>query len=253
VPATPARIGRRLVWPLPALLAWAAGWAAFLLLARQGLSAWLAVAIASAIAAAFIRLGATRWRRILITAGFPASVLAGALALALPPWAWLLPLALLLLIYPLHAWRDAPVFPTPHGALAGIHRAAPLRPGAHVLDAGCGLGDGLAELHREYPQARLGGIEWSWLLARICAWRCRFAQVRRADLWAADWSEFELVYLFQRPESMARAATKAAGELRRGAWLASLEFEVPQLLPQGRLQAPGGRPVWLYKAPFKMK
>jgi hypothetical protein len=48
----------------------------------------------------------------LIAAGFPLSLaLTG--AAGLPAWAWLVPLALLLLVYPLNAWRDAPLFPTP--------------------------------------------------------------------------------------------------------------------------------------------
>jgi SAM-dependent methyltransferase len=246
-----AQLRRRLVWPLPALLAWGSGWVCYVALVREGVWPWAAVALASGAAAAFCPLAATRWRRILIAAGFPASLLLGAVALLLPAWVWLLPFGLLLLVYPRHAWRDAPVFPTPAGALRGLARLAPLRPGAHVLDAGCGLGDGLAELHREYPAARLGGVEWSWLLTRVCAWRCRFAQVRRGDIWTTDWSEFDLVYLFQRPESMARAAEKAGREMKRGAWLASLEFEAATLVPERRLTLANGRHVWLYRMPFK--
>ena len=71
--------------------------------------------------------------------------------------------------------------------------------------------------------------------------------VRRADMWSADWSGFDLVYVFQRPESMARVIAKAARELRPGAWLASLEFEVVTLLPQLVLKSADGRPVWLYR------
>ena len=65
------------------------------------------------------------------------------------------------------------MFPTPAGAL-GLARLVPLPPEARVLDAGCGLGDGLRELHREYPQTQLAGVEWSWPLRLACAWRCRF-------------------------------------------------------------------------------
>ncbi len=123
-----------------------------------------------------------------------------------------------------------------------------------MLDAGCGLGDGLRELRREYPQARLEGLEWSWPLRVACGWRCRFARVRRGDIWRADWSAHDLVYLFQRPESMPRAVRKAQGELRTGAWLASLEFEAAELEPTAVLRAAdGGRPVWLYQAPFRWR
>ena len=37
----------------------------------------------------------------------------------------------------------------------------------------------------------------------------------------------DLVYLFQRPESMPRALDKARTEMRPGAWLASLDFPLP--------------------------
>ena len=184
--------------------------------------------------------------------GFPLSLaLSGTAAAELPGWAWLLPLALLVAIYPIKAWRDAPFFPTPRGALKGLARLAPLRTDARVLEAGCGLGDGLRELHAEFPQARIDGIEWSWPLRLACQWRCGFARVRRGDIWQADWSPFQMVYLFQRPESMPRAVDKAARELAHGSWLASLEFEALQLEPDAVHRCKDGRCVWLYQQPFK--
>ena len=171
-------------------------------------------------------------------------------AASLPTWAWLVPLALLLLVYPLNAWRDAPLFPTPHHALQSLASQAPLPLGARVLDAGSGVGDGLKALRHAYPAAQLEGIEWSWPLRLLCALRCPWAKVRRADMWAEDWSPYRMVYLFQRPESMARAAAKAQAELATGAWLVSLEFAVPGVLPCAQLRAPGGRVVWLYRMPL---
>lgn len=240
----------RLRWPLPAVLAWAAAWLVHAA-ARPALGALTALLLASAVGAAASLWAAAWWRRLLIALGFPLSLLLSGTA-ALPAWAWLLPLGLLLLLYPLHAWRDAPVFPTPRGALAGLERAAPLAAGARVLDAGCGLGDGLLALRQAYPGARLEGIEGSWPLALACRLRCRFARVRRGDIWAADWGDYQLVYLFQRPETMGRAAAKAQQQMGPGAWLASLEFAVPGAVPQARLQAQaaGGPPLWLYRLPF---
>lgn len=237
-------------WPLPALASWALGWAVFLGL-RQ-LAAPLAIAIVTAVGlgAALSLLGRSSWRKLLIAAGFPISLAASGAASTLPAWAWLLPLAVLAAVYPLNAWRDAPLFPTPARALSGLPAVAPLAAGAAVLDAGCGLGAGLAELRRAYPRASLHGLEWSWPLRVLCAWRCRFARVRRRDIWVADWSPYALVYLFQRPESMDRAAEKASRELRHGAWLASLEFEAPGFVPTRVLACPDGRRLWLYQLPF---
>ncbi|MEO7055785.1 MAG: class I SAM-dependent methyltransferase [Caldimonas sp.] len=238
-------------WPLPALAAWSICWAVFVGLGGLGAPEAAAFVVAGAIGATLACTGSTPWRRIFIGCGFPLSLAASGTAGALPAWAWLLPLVLLAWVYPVRAWRDAPLFPTPDGALDGLAAHVPLAAEARVLDAGCGLGAGLVELRRHYPQASLEGIEWSWPLRIACAWRCRFARVRRGDIWRADWSPYAMVYLFQRPESMARAADKAAAELGAGAWLASLEFPATTLLHDHVLEGAGGRSVWLYRAPLR--
>ena len=247
-----ARAGSRrlqLPWPLPAVLVWLGAWALWLALARAGLApAWaFGLALGASSAAAWVCGGG--WRRGIAAAGFPLSALALGAAAALPPWVWLLLLLPVLALYPLRAWRDAPLFPTPHDALRGLDDVVgtPTR----VLDAGCGVGDGLLALHRLWPQAHCSGVEWSWLLALATRWRCRMAGlpagVRRGDMWAASWAGHDLVYLFQRPESMVRAYSKASAELAPGAWLVSLEFPVPGVVPKACLHGAGRKPVWVYQ------
>jgi hypothetical protein len=242
-------------WPLPALLTWALAWVVFALCLRAGLGLAMAFGLAAVLAAALAVRAHTWWRRLFVAAGFPLSAALGAgLASTLPAWLWLLPLAALLLIYPVHSWRDAPVFPTPRGALSGLARYTGLGPQTRVLDAGCGLGAGLQELHREWPQGQLQGWEWSWPVRWLCARRCaRFARISRTDIWAASWAGFDLVYLFQRPESMDRALTKAQQDMRDGSWLASLEFEAVGWVPQAKLEAVPGKPVWLYRLPLQKR
>lgn len=232
-------------WPLPALAAWLLAWSSFAALRATGAPA-LAAAAAAVLAGTCAGFAAEGWRRRAIAAlGFPVSALALGVGQAVPPWLWLAALLPLLLAYPLRAWRDAPFFPTPAQALAGLGQVVPLAPGARVLDAGCGLGHGLAALGRVWPSARLHGVEWSRPLAWWAARRCPGAVVRHGDMWATSWADYELVYLFQRPESMPRALDKACRELP-GKWLASLEFELPGLTPVARL---GGRPLWVYRIP----
>jgi hypothetical protein len=241
-------------WPLPAILAWLLAWLVFKGLADLGASAGLALGAASALGVACSLWGDSWWRRLLIGAGFPLSLaisLASAGATAIPAWAWLLPLGLLLLVYPINAWRDAPLFPTPKDALQELPQHAPLPAGALVLDAGCGAGDGLQALHAAYPEAVLHGLEYSWPLRFLSALRCPWARVRRGDIWIADWSAYDMVYLFQRPESMTRAVIKAA-ELREGAWLVSLDFEATDLRASAQYRTPGGKMVWLYRAPVRV-
>ncbi|WP_255033771.1 trans-aconitate 2-methyltransferase [Rhodoferax sp. TH121] len=241
------------LWPLPAIVAWGLCWTLFRTVWEQGLALPWSLALASALGVVLSVWGVSWWRRALIAAGFPVSL---ALTLgmlggsAVPAWAWLFPLALLLLVYPVNAWRDAPLFPTPRGALIDLSKRAPLPDKALVLDAGCGLGHGLQALRLAYPQAALHGLEWSWPLRALCALRCPWARVRQGDIWQADWSAYDMVYLFQRPESMPRAVAKARAELRPGTWLVSLEFEAKELQPHAVERTPGGRMVWLYQAPF---
>lgn len=244
-------LGRRqwLMWPLPAVLAWALAWGAFGALQRLGATPIWALALACALGVALSLLGPTWWRRLMIGLGFPLSLALSGVA-SLPAWAWLLPLALLLLIYPLNAWRDAPLFPTPANALRDLAAQVPLPQDALVLDAGCGLGDGLKALRQAYPQAQLHGLEYAWPLRALCALRCPWARVRQGDIWRSSWQPYALVYLFQRPESMPRALVKAQSELAHGAWLASLEFEAMDWEPSACLQCPDGRPVWLYQMPL---
>ncbi|MET0518535.1 MAG: class I SAM-dependent methyltransferase [Burkholderiaceae bacterium] len=234
-------------WPLPALLSWALAWLAFAGLRQAGLSPLIALTGATLLGVALSLLHAARWRRLIVAAGFPVSLLAGQGGSALPAWAWLAPLALLILVYPRRSWHDAPLFPTPTGALAGVGALADLPADARVLDVGCGLGHGLRELHRAYPAARIEGIEWSGLLAWLARRRCPWAQIARGDMWAQDWSPFELVYVFQRPETMAGLWVKAQRELRPGAWLLSLDFAVPGQPPQAMLDLPQGHSLWLYR------
>lgn len=238
-------------WPLPAIVAWLLAWLVFNLLVEQRLAMDLALGAASALGVVLSLWGETWWRRLLIGMGFPLSLalsLASSASMAIPAWAWLLPLGLLLLVYPINAWRDAPLFPTPADALYELPRHAPLADGATILDAGCGAGHGLQALHAAYPQAVLHGLEWSWPLRWLSALRCPWARVRRGDIWLDDWAPYDMVYLFQRPESMTRAVIKAA-ELQPGAYLVSLDFEATHLLASAQYRAPGGKMVWVYRAP----
>ncbi|MDH4393162.1 MAG: class I SAM-dependent methyltransferase [Aquabacterium sp.] len=251
-PDVPRPAHSRLPWPLPALATWLVAWLLLALMVPLAASQawplaapWL-MATAAGVVLALLPRRASGWRRVFMAGGFPVSaVLSG--AAAVPSWAWLLPMGLLLAAYPLRTWHDAPLFPTPAGALHGLADLVPLQPGARVLDAGCGLGHGLAALRHTWPQAQIEGIEWSGALRLAAALRCPWARVRRGDMWADDWQGCAVVYLFQRPESMARAWAKACAELAPGACLVSLAFEVPGLPPTAALGPPGPRRVWIYR------
>jgi hypothetical protein len=251
---TPASAWRKAPpWPAPAFLSWGASWALLRFLGGQGWSSLAALALAAGIGVLLSVWGSNWWRKLVIAGGFPVSFALSAQLLGhgdVPSWVWLLPLAVMLLVYPVNAWSDAPLFPTPAKALLELPRFAPLSAGAKVVDAGCGLGHGLLALRSAYPQVQFYGLEWSVVLRWWCALRLPWARITRADIWEADWSGYDMVYAFQRPESMPRAVAKAAKELRKGAYLVSLDFQAHELVESARYEAPNGKMVWIYQTPF---
>ena len=56
---------------------------------------------------------------------------------------------------------------------------------------------------------------------------------------------------FRKRAGKAEAVEKAEAELRRGAWLVSLEFEARELIPETVIYNKDNRPVWIYQVPFK--
>jgi hypothetical protein len=59
--------------------------------------------------------------------------------------------------------------------------------------------------------------------------------------------------VFQRPESMDRAAEKATREMKAGAWLVSLEFDAPGFAATKVIECADGRRLWLYRVPFRAR
>jgi len=236
-----------LPWPLPAVLAWVLAWASWRVGLAVGLPAPLAWGAALAIGAALALACQGLRRRLLAAAGFPVLTLALGSLPVLPAWGWGLMALPLLALYPVGAWRDAPFFPTPRNALAGLDAVPGLTAATRLFDAGCGLGHGMQALHQLWPTAQTAGLERSRLLRWAAAWRCPWAQVMGGDMWAHPWAGYDLVYVFQRPESMAKAYAKAQADMAAGSWLVSLEFAVPEVQADACLSAPGRRDVWVYR------
>jgi hypothetical protein len=239
-------------WPIPALLVWAASWLLFSFLQQARWDVWWPIGACALLGALSSVLASTPWRRLAIAGGFPLSLLLSG-GVSIPGWAWLIPLAIIALVYPMNAWSDAPLFPTPATALLNLSEHVRLAEGASILDAGCGLGHGLRALRSAYPLARLAGTEWSWPLRVLTGLLCPWARIRQGDMWKDDWSRYDMVYLFQRPETMPRAVSKAAAVLKPGGWLVSLEFPAQELQSFAQVEHVEGKPVWIYKAPFVFK
>lgn len=243
-------------WPFSAILFWLGLWLLYYLIIAFNVSSVVAMVLTLSIASILAKKVSNRWRQWILIGGFIASWFLSTpffVVEAMPSWVWLLPLLVLLFSYPVQTWADAPFFPTPENALTGLSSKAPLDPGARIVDAGCGMGHALWELKKEYPLANVTGIERSTLLARIAAWRCKWTTIEQADIWKVNWSAYDMVYVFQRPESMQRTQEKAMSEMKAGSWLVSLEFEMTDCVATDKISISHGKIVWLYQMPLQLK
>ena len=227
-------------WPFSALGVWLVA-----LLPWAGLAPGPAAAVSLPLLAWGAWLHRPAWRRLIVLAGAPlALLLQGA---SVPAWAWGALAALLLLLYPKRLWRDAPLFHTPAGAFDALPPLLPLQQGLRLLDAGCGSGAALRAWARAYPALSLHGVEASAPLRLWAQLRCPQASIRLGDFWQEDWGRYDLVYLFQRPETMGPALDKARRELHSGAYLVSLDFPLPGPTPMVELPV-GRHRVFVYPA-----
>ncbi len=203
------------------------------------LTPWQAVLLQGALAAALGHwLGLRRWWLPLNLAFAP-----GLLALQSGQWPawWFLVAFLLLLLVNWNSFRErVPLY------LSGARtrqrlseRLAGLPADFRFIDLGCGLGGTLVQLARDYPAARLVGVETAPLVF-LAAWlRClpyRNCRVRYRSLWHEALGAYDVVYCFLSPAPMPELWQKARGEMQVGSLLISNSFEIPGVLPQETIE-----------------
>ncbi|MBD9482734.1 class I SAM-dependent methyltransferase [Pseudomonas sp. PDM14] len=176
-------------------------------------------------------LGLRRWWLPLNFAFVPALLALQAREL---PSAWFLGAFLLLLLINWNSFREqVPLY------LSGARtrrrlseRLVDWPADFRFIDLGCGLGGTLVQLARDYPQARLVGVETAPLVF-LCAWlRClprRNCQVRYRSLWHEDLAPYDVAYCFLSPAPMGRLWQKVQTQMRPGSLLISNTFAIPDV------------------------
>ena len=191
----------------------------FLLLAGHGVLA----------AAGGLALGLARWW--VPVQFFLPFALAGALALDLPAWLYLLAFLALALVYWNAAGERVPLYLSNRTTWQALGDLLPESP-ATAIDLGAGLGGTLLFLARQRPDSRFRGVESAPLPYALARLRLLFApcsniELRFGNLWDQDLSAYDLVYCFLSPAPMARLFAKARAEMRPGSLLVSNSFIVP--------------------------
>lgn len=216
----------KLKWSILTLFFWSSDWLLFFVL--KGLHFSLLWIIPFVLIKLYF-IETTWWKIIILIAGFPLSLLL--IDSNINNLLWISTLILLLLIYPPNLWREAPIYPTRTNTLQGVQKHLKIKADSQILDIGSGLGNGIIELKREFPTAKVFGVENSFLLWLLSKFITPKNKVYLSNMWNINWGNFNVLYIFQRPEIMTSVWLKAKDELKSGSFLISLEFEIPNIKP----------------------
>ena len=172
-----------------------------------------------------------------------------------PPWLSLPWQLVFLVVGPpalWYSWHHAPWQPTPKAELDRLLNALDLAPGARFCDLGAGDGRLVARVAAA-TGADCTGLEIApllWLVAQARLVGVRGARVRFADIYRADLSAYDAVYVWGTDYSVGapRFGAHVLGAMRPGARLVSYHYPVHGLTPDREDQG-GQRPLFVYTIP----
>lgn len=175
------------------------------------------------------QLGLSRWWLLINFTFVPLLLIL--ITLNVPPWSFLVGFLILLLLNWNSLGGGVPLYLTGDATCRKVAELAQTR-GANFrfIDLGSGLGGTLCRLARQFPGARLEGVETAPLVFLASRIRCLFqknCRVRYESLWKVDLSQYDVVYCFLSPVPMPDLWKKAVAEMRPNTLLISNTFEVP--------------------------
>lgn len=154
-----------------------------------------------------------------------------ALALALPPWIYLLAFALTLGFGRNALTERVPLYRSSEAVLEAL--AVRLPTGARLLEAGCGDARLALALVRRRPDLSIDAVENAWLTwcwAKLRWWlqgRNGNVRIRFGSFWQLDWSRYGAVYVFLSPAPMPRVWRHFIANAAADSLLFSNTFTIP--------------------------
>ncbi|NHQ85338.1 class I SAM-dependent methyltransferase [Iodobacter sp. HSC-16F04] len=170
----------------------------------------------------------TWWRYIHLVFPFAVSL---ALLIPVDPRWYLVALLVSWMVFGGVLRNRVPLYLSNTQALEQLAKQVPA--GARLLDLGAGTGTVLAWFVRHRPDVQADGIEFSWLpwlFGRLRLARSN-AGWHHGDAFAADLTDYDVVYAYLSPEPMSLLWEKAQKEMRPGSLLISNSFDIPNAPP----------------------
>lgn len=221
--------------------------------ALPGWGAALAVGALGGLGAWITRMD--RWWPLLLATLPPAAWVA--LRLPVPPWAWALAGAALLLVYGGVYRTQVPLFLSRRSVWdAVLALLPPPVPGRRVrlVDLGSGLGGLPRFIAGRRADADCLGVELAPLPAALAALRGVLrplpnARLARGDLWQVPLGDVDLAFAFLSPVPMPALWEHVSARLPAGATFVSCEFPVPGREADAVLPVEGSRTLFVYRMP----
>lgn len=231
------------------------GAVAVLIVARVGLSGlveadmlfWAGLVLQCLAAALLTRtLGLPVWW-VWIGLLFPAAVSLSLNAGELPAWPFGIAFVVLYLFFSNTARERVPLYLTNRPTSEALLSLMLQRNARRFIDLGSGLGGVVRSLDGEGRHA--SGVESApmvWLISVLLSKLKRRGHILRQDIWSADISDEDIVYVFLSPEPMPALYAKARREMKPGSLLVSNSFAVPGVTPDETWELSDRRKTRLY-------
>ena len=230
-----------LKWPILIFFSWISDWLLFFTLNNLNFSVFFVFLF---IGCKVVIIKKEWWKKVILSIGFPLSLIFTGFDST--PLFWICGFSILIFIYPPNLWSNAPIYPTRENTLFGVSNLLPQKI-FKILDVGSGLGHGLSEITREFPNSQVFGIERSPLLWLVSKLKSQKTNLFLGDMWTFNWNDFDIIYVFQRPEIMGKILEKAKQDLKPGSYLISLEFEIPDIKPFKKISTNNNNNVFIYQ------
>lgn len=208
---------------------------------------WVSLAAQCAGAALVTRqLGLPVWW-VWISLGFPAAMVLALHAGDLPAWPFGVAFLLLYLVFSNTARERVPLYLSNSRTTEALLSLMQQRGARRFVDLGSGLGGVVRRLDGDGRIAR--GVETApmvWLVSALLSKLARRGRILRQDIWSADVSGEDIVYVFLSPEPMRALYDKARREMKSGSLLVSNSFAVPDVEADEIWELPDRRKTRLF-------
>jgi len=150
---------------------------------------------------------------------------------------------------------QVPFFPSRPIVWQQVAKVIPQNKPVRLIDIGSGLGDMAMHMGKLRPESRIEGVEIAplpWFISYVRAKISRSSAVfKMGDYRTLDFANYDVIFSYLSPAAMRSLWEKASQEMQPGSMLISLEFEIPDVAANMRIEGSNDSPmIYVWKIPY---